>query len=141
MYAAQVGEYALFGKNLCLEVTEQDSLSFDENTVTTFKALKDLGLSLAIDDFSMGQTSINYLKENLFDFIKLDGSLVRELFDRSNCREIIISISRLAKSLHLSVIAEYVETKEQLDTLHETGCDYYQGYLFSPAVFISEIKK
>ena len=129
------------GKNLCLEVTEQDSLSFDENTVTTFKALKDLGLSLAIDDFSMGQTSINYLKENLFDFIKLDGSLVRELFDRSNCREIIISISRLAKSLHLSVIAEYVETKEQLDTLHETGCDYYQGYLFSPAVFISEIKK
>ncbi|MBO4343498.1 MAG: PTS sugar transporter subunit IIC/EAL domain-containing protein [Clostridia bacterium] len=128
-------------KNICLEVTEQDSLSFDESTVNAFKALKALGLSLAIDDFSMGQTSVNYLKENLFDFIKLDGSLVRELFDRSNCREIIISISRLAKSLRLSVIAEYVETKEQLDALHETGCDFYQGYLFSPAVFISEIKK
>ncbi len=129
------------GKNLCLEVTEQDSLSFDEDTINAFKALRSLGLTLAIDDFSMGQTSVNYLKENIFGYIKLDGSLVRGLFTHSNCKEIITSITSLAQSLRINVIAEYVETKEQRDVLHETGCEFYQGYLYSPAVFLSDVKQ
>ena len=125
-------------KNICLEITEQDALAFNKNTITAFNALHNMGLTLAIDDFSMGQTSLNYLKENLFDVIKLDGSLVKGLFDRNNCREIIGSITRLAETLHLSVIAEFVETEEQRETLHEIGCENYQGYLYSPAVFLSD---
>ncbi|MBR3640976.1 MAG: EAL domain-containing protein, partial [Oscillibacter sp.] len=92
-------------------------------------------------DFSMGQTSINYLKDSTFDHIKLDGSLVRGLFTHQNCREIISSITQLADSLNLSVLAEYVETAEQRDLLHEIGCDCYQGYLYSPAVPIREEDK
>ena len=134
-------KFSFKGKNICLEVTEQDALSFDENTINAFNCLHEIGLSLAIDDFSMGQTSLNYLKENLFDFIKLDGSLVRGLFEHNNCREIILSITHLAESLHLNVIAEYVETEEQKETLHEIGCYFYQGYLYSPAVFLSDNKK
>lgn len=126
------------GKNICVEVTEQDTLTFDENTIEIFKTLHSLGLSLAIDDFSMGQTSLNYLKENLFDIIKLDGSLVRGLFSNKNCKEIILSITNLAKNLNLSVIAEFVETEEQKEALHEIGCDIYQGYLYSPAVFLNK---
>ncbi|MBO4897061.1 MAG: PTS sugar transporter subunit IIC/EAL domain-containing protein [Clostridia bacterium] len=124
------------GKNICLEVTEQVALSLDESMTKTFNALRDLGMSLAIDDFSMGQTSLHYLKENLFDFIKLDGTLVTGIFGGNNCKEIIQSITSLAESLNLSVIAEYVETEEQKEALHETGCDIYQGYLYSPAIFL-----
>ena len=124
------------GKNICVEVTEQDTLTFDAKTIETFKALRAIGLSLAIDDFSMGQTSLNYLKENLFDIIKLDGSLVRGLFSNKNCKEIVLSITRLAKNLDLAVIAEFVETEEQKELLHEIGCDIYQGYLYSPAVLL-----
>ena len=127
-----------FEKNICLEVTEQDALSFDGSTVNAFKTLHSLGLSLAIDDFSMGQTSLNYLKENLFDFIKLDGSLVKGIFEHNNCKEIILSITRLAESLQLDVIAEFVETEEQREALHEIGCSIYQGYLYSPAVFLTD---
>ena len=124
------------GKSFCLELTEQVALSFDEETINTLHAFRDLGLLLAIDDFSMGQTSINYLKESLFDFIKLDGSLVKGLFTHKNCREIILSITQLAASLSLTVLAEYVETAEEREALHEIGCDCYQGYLYSPAEFL-----
>ena len=135
------GKTGFAGKNLCLEVTEQAALSFDEGTIRALQAFREMGLSLAIDDFSMGQTSLNYLKESLFDFIKLDGSLVKGLFTHQNCREIILSLTQLASSLHLTVVAEFVETKEQRDALHEIGCDCYQGYLYSPAVFLADEDK
>lgn len=122
------------GKNICLEITEQATLLFNENTIKTLEAIKSMGIMLAIDDFSMGQTSINYLKNNLFDVIKLDGSLVKGLLSQQNCSEIISSITQLADALSLSVLAEYVETEEYKEKLHEIGCDNYQGYLYSKAV-------
>ncbi len=124
------------GKNLCLEVTEQMSLSFNDDTRAALNELKRMGFILAIDDFSMGQTSLNYLKDSIFDVIKLDGSLVRGLFTHDNCVEIISSIVQLASSLDLTVIAEYVETEKERDTLHEIGCNNYQGYLYSAPVFL-----
>ncbi|MBQ9493328.1 MAG: PTS sugar transporter subunit IIC/EAL domain-containing protein [Oscillibacter sp.] len=124
------------GKNLCLEVTEQTALSFNEETLAALLSMRDMGLLLAIDDFSMGQTSLHYLKDSMFDIIKLDGSLVRGLAAHPNYREIVASITRLADSLNLTVLAEYVETEAQRETLHHIGCDCYQGYLYSPAVFL-----
>ena len=129
------------GKNLCLEVTEQAALAFNEETRSVFAALREMGLLLAIDDFSMGQTSMNYLKDSMFDIIKLDGSLVKGLFTHRNCREIISSIVQLSSTLNLMVLAEYVETEEQKAVLHGIGCDCYQGYLYSPAVFLNEPEK
>ncbi|MBP5308497.1 MAG: PTS sugar transporter subunit IIC/EAL domain-containing protein [Clostridia bacterium] len=126
------------GKNICLEITEQAALSFDEETINALRAFSQFGLQLAIDDFSMGQTSLNYLKENLFNVIKLDGSLVKGLFTHQNCKEIISSITRLADSIHLTVLAEYVETEDQRAALHEIGCDCYQGYLYSPAISLGK---
>jgi EAL domain-containing protein (putative c-di-GMP-specific phosphodiesterase class I) len=82
----------------------------------------------------MGSTSINYLKNNLFRYIKLDGSLVGGLPNNNNCKEIINSITTLSKSLDMIVIAEFVETEEQKEILHEIGCDCYQGWLYSPAL-------
>ena len=128
------------GKNICVEVTEQAALSFNDKTISALRQLKDMGIMLAIDDFSMGQTSIHYLKDNLFDVIKLDGSLVRGMFEHSNSREIISSIINLADSINLTVLAEYVESDEQRDMLHEVGCNIYQGYLYSPALPLDERK-
>ena len=126
------------GKTLCIEITEQATLSFDENMHKTFDELRGMGFMLAIDDFAMGQTSINYLKENMFDIIKLDGSLVGGLLTHQNCREIVSSIVKLSSTLDLTVIAEFVETEKERETLHEIGCGCYQGYLYSPAVFLDD---
>ena len=100
-----------------------------------------MGLTLAIDDFSAGHTSLHYFKDGLFDYVKVDGSLVRGVCENRNAREIISSVVQLASSLELMVIAEYVETEKQREALHEIGCDCYQGYLYSPAVFLDEHKK
>ena len=129
-------EHPFAENNFCIEVTEQSSLLFSKETISALKSLKEMGILLAIDDFSMGQTSIQYLQENLFDIIKLDGSLVNSLFTHENSKDIILSITRLAESLNLTVLAEYVDSEEKRDLLHEIGCDDYQGYLYSPAVFL-----
>lgn len=126
------------GAGFCIEVTEQAAVSFDEATLATLGQLREMGIALAIDDFSMGHTSVNYLKNDLFDFIKLDGSLVSEMLSNANCREIIASIANLADSLNMTVIAECVETEAQRDALREMGCGIYQGYLYSTAVPIGE---
>lgn len=129
---------AFAGKNICLEVTEQAALEFNADTISALRAFREMGFMLAIDDFSMGQTSINYLKDDLFQMIKLDGSLVKGILTNSNCREIISSIAKLAGNLNLVIVAEYVETEEQREALHEIGCDCYQGYLYSKALFLNE---
>lgn len=128
------------GKNLCLEVTEQAAVAFNQDTRAALLELRDLGFALAIDDFSMGQTSVNYLKDGLFDLIKLDGSLVRGLLTQQNCREIVSSIANLSSSLGMTVLAEYVESAEQREELHRIGCDAYQGYLYSPAVALRDVE-
>ena len=136
-FCSRLNEQQRFaGKNICIEITEQAAISFNEETLAALHSLHDMGLMLAIDDFSMGQTSVHYLRDGLFDIIKLDGSLVGSLFTHKNSHDIVSSIIKLAKSLNMTVIAEFVDTEEKRDALHEMGCDYYQGYLYSPAVFL-----
>ena len=127
-------------QNLCLEITEQTVLAFNDETRAALAELRRMGLTLAIDDFSMGQTSINYLKDTVFDVIKLDASLVKGLTTHQNCREIISSIVGLSATLNLTVLAEFVETEQEREILHEIGCDCYQGWLYSPAVFLDKDK-
>ena len=119
--------------DVCIEITEKETLNLTEETLNCFRELKKMGLKLAIDDFSMGHTSIDYLKYNIFDIIKIDGLLVKGIVSSQNCREIISSISELSKSLKLVIIAEFVENEESKEILHGLGCDNYQGFLYSSA--------
>ena len=119
-----------YKSTLCIEITEQSRLITDDYIATTFAMLKDIGIKLAIDDFSMGYTSLKYLSNNPFDMVKLDGSLIRGLENPRNC-EIIASIMYLSQSLGFFVVAEFVETEKQRDRLMEIGCHVYQGYLYS----------
>lgn len=128
-------------KNICIEVTEKMTLNFDKDLEDKIERIKKLGFSLAIDDFSMGYTSIKYLKSSIFDMVKLDGSLVQGMRDNPRCENIIESITNLGQSLDFDVLAEFVETQEQFDRLKSIGCFKYQGYLFSPAVPKEEFVK
>lgn len=120
--------------HIVLEVTEETALTQFENTAGHMAFLRDHGVELAVDDFSMGQTSINYLRDNRFRYVKLDGTLVRQVGKNARCREIISSIVGLGDRLGFQVVAEYVENEEIRDTLLKLGCRHFQGYLYSPAL-------
>ena len=119
---------------ICLEITEQTAMQINSDTINRLQEIKNLGYLLAIDDFSMGHTSLSYLKENHFDEVKLDGSLVSEMTNNPRSYDIIKTITALAGNLGFTVVAEYVETDAQVKMLKEANCTHYQGYLFSKAI-------
>lgn len=121
-----------------LELTEESKLHEVESLQEVFQLLRENGIAIAIDDFGMGHTSLAYLQNNLFDCVKLDGSIIKNLLLNKRSQEIIESIIALGKTLGFSVIAEFVETEDQKDTLKKMGCDIYQGYLYSPALPFEE---
>ncbi|MBR5765714.1 MAG: PTS sugar transporter subunit IIC/EAL domain-containing protein [Lachnospiraceae bacterium] len=126
--------YKLKTGNICIEITEETELVTTEETGELMKKIRMFGYTFALDDFSMGHTSLQYLQHNQFDIVKLDGNLVRGILDNDRTKEIINSIVYLSKSLDFKVLAEFVENTEQRDALEQIGCLLYQGYLFSPAV-------
>ncbi len=113
-----------------LELTESMFMEQAEQSIETLKTLKSFGVGLSIDDFGTGYSSLTYLKRFPIDKLKIDQSFVHGLADDPNDREIAATIIAMARSLKLSVLAEGVESEQQLDFLSQYGCDYYQGYLF-----------
>lgn len=126
---------------VCLEVTEQTALLSDAFTMDRLKVIKDLGYRLAIDDFSMGYTSVKYLQDTQFDIVKLDGSLIRGLKTYAQNRDIIESITSLSDKLGLKVVAEFVENEEQIEILKKAGCHTYQGAMYGLAMPYEDFMK
>jgi diguanylate cyclase (GGDEF)-like protein/PAS domain S-box-containing protein len=116
---------------LKLEITEGIVIQNLEDTISKMQALKKLGISFAMDDFGTGYSSLTYLKRLPVDALKIDQSFVRDATTDPNDAEIIRAIVAMATSLNLAIIAEGVETQEQLDFLAQLNCHLYQGYLFS----------
>ena len=129
-------EYDLSKLNICIEITEQDTLYFDTDMGERFRNYREMGYAIAIDDFSMGSTSAHYLVKDYFDILKIDGSLVRDIVKNERSQRVVAAIVDLAGQLNLSVIAEFVSSKEIKDELLALGCTLYQGYLYSPAVTV-----
>jgi diguanylate cyclase (GGDEF)-like protein len=115
-----------------LELTESAVMQDAESSVQIMKRLSDLGLRISVDDFGTGYSSLSYLRRLPLDKLKIDRSFIREIVTSRDDAEIVRAIVSLAHSLHLKVIAEGVETAEQLAFLRSLGCDQYQGYLCSP---------
>ena len=126
--------YQVMPGTVCIEITEETELVTTEETGELIKKIRSYGYTFALDDFSMGHTSLQYLQHNQFDLVKLDGNLVKSLLSNDRTKEIINSIVYLSKSLDFRVLAEFVETTEQKEALERIGCLLYQGYLYSPAI-------
>lgn len=135
------GETDIQSLKICLEITEQDALTLDDTLKDRFYRLREVGYRLAVDDFSMGSTSIRYLTGNHFELVKLDGSLVKGILDNPRCSEIIASIVRLSGTLGVQVLAEYVADANIRQKLSEVGCKLYQGWYYSPAVPLVDFEK
>ncbi|TBL75183.1 EAL domain-containing protein [Paenibacillus thalictri] len=116
-----------------LEITESSTMDVDY-TAYLLLELKDLGVSISIDDFGTGYSSLNYLKRFPIDKLKIDKSFVRDIMSDPNDAAIVASIIAMSHHLKMKVIAEGVETADQLQFLHKNRCNEIQGYWFSPPV-------
>lgn len=121
-------------QSLALEVTESSIMGNTEQILRTLRRLKEMGVQLAIDDFGTGYSSLSYLQRLPFGSVKIDRSFVRELKSGNGSVDIVRAIVELAHSLKMQVIAEGVETADQLAVLRNLGCDLVQGYLISRPV-------
>jgi len=121
--------YQVPGDLVVLEITENLLLNNFELAKNKMLLLKNKGLSFSIDDFGTGYSSLKYLKELPLDELKIDRSFVSGLTDGSDTTSIVEVVITMAKNLQLGVIAEGVETQEQLDLLTKLGCKAFQGYL------------
>ncbi|HDR1955786.1 TPA: bifunctional diguanylate cyclase/phosphodiesterase [Enterobacter hormaechei] len=126
-----LAETGLPANRLELEVTESSLFSDRNNPITILKKLRSLGVRISIDDFGTGYSSLSRLSELNFDKIKIDKSFVSPISTQEDALNIVKLITGMAKSLNMGVIAEGVETEEQLERLQALGCELVQGYLFS----------
>ena len=127
-------------RQLEIEITESSYIEREEEVTPLLHKLREMGVSIAIDDFGTGYSSLAYLRDMPCDYIKIDRSFITDIpHDAKQCN-LTSAIIGLAKSMSFKVVAEGVETKEQLDFLAAQGCDLVQGYYFAPALPKNELE-
>jgi diguanylate cyclase (GGDEF)-like protein/PAS domain S-box-containing protein len=134
-------ELGLPGKHISIEITEGLLLNSNSTVNSKLLAFHDAGIQVSLDDFGTGYSSLSYLKKFSIDFIKIDRSFVHNLASSSDDQVMCEIIILMAHKLGIKVIAEGIETHEQLDFLVAAGCDYGQGFLFSKPILASEFEE
>jgi diguanylate cyclase len=134
-------DFDLEPQYLEIELTESTVMGNAENSIEILEQLSRMGVLVSIDDFGTGYSSMSYLRKFPIDKLKIDRSFISELTTNPADASIVRAIISLAHSLRLKVVAEGVETPEQLQRLRELGCDQYQGFLMSAAVTAQEIER
>lgn len=132
--ARVLNETGLTPETLRLELTESVTMRDEERTTRILSELRNLGVRLCIDDFGTGYSSLSYLRRFALDILKIDRSFVTDMLNNSESHEIVKTILSLGKNLRMKVVAEGVETLEQMALLRSLGCEFAQGYLFSRPV-------
>jgi len=136
-----LSESGLKPEYLELEITESIIMKRPEEVISILYQLKAMGVKLSIDDFGTGYSSLNYLRKFPIDLLKIDKAFVRDIETNKEDRLIVKGIIALAKSLNLEVLAEGVETQEQLKLLEDEGCDYIQGYFIAKPMNSKDFEK
>ena len=129
-------ESAVEPRHLILEITESMVMGNGDKAVETLHVLRSIGFQIAIDDFGTGYSNLSYLKRLPVSILKIDQSFVRDI---TSDAAVVTAVITLAHSLHMTVIAEGVETDEQRIILRDRGCDQYQGYYFSKPLPPTEV--
>ena len=135
-----VDETGFERSRLTVELTESGLVENLEGAGLLLAQLRDAGLAVAVDDFGTGYSSLAYLKALPLDYLKIDSSLARDITSTARDSIIVRAIIDMARSLDLGVIAEGVETEQQLALLARAGCTCYQGFLRSPPVTSDVLK-
>jgi EAL domain-containing protein (putative c-di-GMP-specific phosphodiesterase class I)/ActR/RegA family two-component response regulator len=138
MIGAMLDEFKLEPQLLELEITEGSLMHNTEDAVRTLKHLEALGLRISIDDFGTGYSSLAYLKRFPLHALKIDRAFVKDIGQDSDDTAITLALISMAHNLGLKVIAEGVETEEQLTFLSANGCDEIQGYYFAEPLAAGE---
>ena len=126
-----VERYSLASRNICLEITESLLFKDADQAITLLRKIRKDGFHLSLDDFGPGYSSLNYLDDLPVDALKIDRSFVSKLENQSGDHAIIRMIVALAETLDIGVVAEGVETEQQLELLESMNCKSVQGYLFA----------
>ncbi len=124
-----------------VEISERGTLAGNKDAVDKLACLKAMGLTVSVDDFGTGDSSIAYLKDMPIDTLKIDRSYIARIATDERENRMISAIVALAQRLELTVIAEGVETDAQIRILQSLGCNLYQGFLRAPAVSPAELAK
>lgn len=130
--AELISKYNLDPACVELEITEGVAIELDQDAKRIIEKITTMGVTLAMDDFGMGYTSLLYIRYFNINTIKIDGSLTKNLLHNKACQDIISSMVYLCNTMNIKIIAEYVETEMQKEVLKSLGCTEYQGFLFSP---------
>lgn len=128
---AILAETGIEGSAIRLEITESTLMDQGEQTIAKLSQLRARNIQLSIDDFGQGYSSLSYLHRFPINILKIDQAFVNQMSDGGENIEIVRTITMLAHTLNMSVVAEGVETVEQMEILKQLGCEYGQGYLFS----------
>jgi EAL domain-containing protein (putative c-di-GMP-specific phosphodiesterase class I) len=140
-YVIQVlEETGLESDKLKLEITEFSLVDHSDITASAFSNLQDLGVHIQIDDFGIGYSSLGYLSNFPINALKIDRSFIGNIVESTDQRDIVQAIISLTERLNVEVIAEGVETYDQLEQLRQLGCQLGQGYLFSTPLDSSEVE-
>jgi EAL domain-containing protein (putative c-di-GMP-specific phosphodiesterase class I) len=123
-----------------VEITESLKLVESAEYLEVLKKFHDIGCRIAIDDFGTGYSSLSYLKRLPIDIVKIDKSFVRDIATEPSDAATVRAILQMADALNLEVVAEGVETKEQLDFLRKHGCHFAQGFFFSKPAPLADLK-
>jgi len=141
MISQVVEETGLAAQLLELEITESSVMDDPESALDILTAFHDMGIRIAIDDFGTGYSSLSYLKRFPLDVLKIDRSFVADIPGDTDDAAIVETIIAMAHRLNLHVIAEGVETQEQVGFLLEHGCDQVQGYFYGRPMPAEELIK
>lgn len=134
-------KYHIAPNKLEVEVTETSLIQNLSTTSKTLNALKDLGVTIAIDDFGVGYSSFAYLTKLPIDVLKLDRALLEDIEYNQDTQLLVENLVKTCHNLNIKVVAEGIETKAALEKVDLTNCDYVQGFYYSAAVSSSEIEK
>ena len=124
-----------------MEITESAVMADAEHNIETLRKLKAMGIRLSVDDFGTGYSSLAYLRRFPLDTLKIDGSFIRDIATSTEDASIIIAIIEIAHRLNLNVVAECVESAEQVKFLRANGCDEAQGYYFAQPMPAEELAR
>ncbi|WP_447079391.1 EAL domain-containing protein [Vibrio alginolyticus] len=128
-------------KRVTIELTETAYFEQDEEHTRALEEVRKEGIEIAIDDFGTGYSSFSYLEKGQFDLLKIDRKFIKDIYKGSTSYNIVKMVTELAQQMNVKVVAEGVESKQELQVLAEIGVDYMQGFLFSAAVPVDLMDK